>query len=107
MLVPRACVLQLRTRSLLAPAFGTTDVGRRFASWPGVLENLPRRFATLGWYHARCSEPTTHVAVVVLAVELRIRQYYAKRSNLVGGIHEYEWSQHRRTIVGARAGILR
>jgi hypothetical protein len=47
--------------------------------WEGGLHlgpvalKLPRRFASLGWYHAHCSEPIAHVAVVVLAVELRVR----------------------------------
>ena len=42
--------------------------------------------------------------MVLLAVELRVRQEQAQWGNLVGGFNQ--GAQHRRTIVRARAGLL-
>ena len=94
-----------RRRSLPAPAADTNDSARRLATELGSLAPATSRFTSLGRDHAPRPEPLAHVAVVLFAAELCVRQDHVERSDLSGGIGQR--AQHRQTVVGTRAGCLR
>jgi hypothetical protein len=73
-LVPRACALPLR-KDALHQRSSSVQPSREGGSHLGpVTLHTPRRFAPLGRDHAHRCEPFANVAMVLFAVELRVRQ---------------------------------